>query len=86
MEDNNVVGVVEVLGQGVDVLTAQPVGHEDRRSVSVCPVDPILQPTDGCCLTLVFKLVPTVCKLALNAIQVESERVFLRQYPAVSSW
>lgn len=55
MEDNNVVGVVEVLGQGVDVLTAQPVGHEDRRSVSVCPVDPILQPTDGCCLTLVFK-------------------------------
>lgn len=42
MEDNNVVGVVEVLGQGVDVLTAQPVGHEDRRSVPVSPVDPIL--------------------------------------------
>lgn len=54
MEDNNVVGVVEVLGQGVDVLTAQPVGHEDRRSVSVCPVDPILQPTDRCCLTGLF--------------------------------
>lgn len=47
MEDNDVVGVVEVLGQGVDVPAAQPVGHEDRRSVSVCPVDPILQPTDS---------------------------------------
>lgn len=54
MEDNNVVGVVEVLGQRVDVLTAQPVGHEDRRSVSVCPVDPILQPTDSCCLSGLF--------------------------------
>lgn len=42
MEDDNVVGVVEVLSQGLDVLKAQPVGHEDRRSVSVGPVDPIL--------------------------------------------
>lgn len=54
MEDNNVVGVVEVLGQGVDVLTAQPVGHEHRRPVSVCPVDPILQPTHSCCLSGLF--------------------------------
>lgn len=43
MEDDDVVGVVEVLGQRLDVLKAQPVGHEDRRSVSVRPVDTILQ-------------------------------------------
>lgn len=47
MEDNNVVGVVEVLSQGLDVLKAQPVGHEDRCSVSVCPVDAILEHRDS---------------------------------------
>ena len=43
VEDHKVMGVVEVLGQRVDVLTAQPVGHEDGRPVSVCPVDTILK-------------------------------------------
>lgn len=42
MEDNNVVGVIEVLSQGLDVLKTQPVGHEDRCFVSVCPVDAVL--------------------------------------------
>lgn len=51
MEDNNVVGVVEVLSQGLDVLKAQPVGHEDGRSVPVCPVDTILEHTQIPCLS-----------------------------------
>lgn len=47
MEDDDVVGVVKVLRQGLDVLEVQPVGHEDRRSVSVSPVDTILQHRDS---------------------------------------
>lgn len=43
MEDHNVVGVVEVFGQGLDVLAAQSVGHEDSSPVSVRPVDTILE-------------------------------------------
>ena len=50
VEDHEVVGVVEVFGQRVDVLTGQPVGHEDRRPVSVCPVDTILKHTENNCL------------------------------------
>lgn len=43
VEDHNVVGVVEVFSQRVDVLTGQPVGHEDGRPVPVRPVDAILK-------------------------------------------
>lgn len=43
MEDHNVVGVVEVFGQGLDVLAAQSVGHEDGSPVSVRPVETILE-------------------------------------------
>lgn len=43
VEDHNVVGVVEVFGQGLDVLAAQPVGHEDGSPVSVRPVETILE-------------------------------------------
>lgn len=43
VEDHNVMRVVEVFSQCVDVLTSQPVGHEDRGPVSVCPVDSILK-------------------------------------------
>lgn len=79
MEDNDVVGVVEVLGQGVDVLTAQPVGHEDRRSVSVCPVDTILQHTHAVDVDFPpptkFYPLHESCKLSLNAIQVKSEKM-----------
>lgn len=47
MEDNDVVGVVEVFSQCLDVLTRQSVGHEDRSPVSVCPVDTILKHTEN---------------------------------------
>lgn len=43
VEDHNVVGVVEVFGQGLDVLATQSVSHEDSSPVSVRPVDTILE-------------------------------------------
>lgn len=43
VEDHDVVGVVEVFSQGLDVLAAQSVGHEDSSPVSVRPVDTILE-------------------------------------------
>lgn len=43
MEDDDVMRVVEVFGQSLDVLPAQSVGHKESSSVSVRPVDPILE-------------------------------------------
>lgn len=43
MEDDDVMRVVEVFGQSLDVLPAQSVGHKESSSVSVRPVDTILE-------------------------------------------
>jgi len=52
VKDHDVMGVVEVFSQHVDVLTGQPVGHEDRRRVSVCPVDTILKHREHPCFNM----------------------------------
>ncbi len=52
VEDHDVVGIIEVFSKSVDVLTGQPVGHEDRRPVSVCPVDTILKHRQRHCFNL----------------------------------
>lgn len=54
VEDHDVVWIVEVFSQRLDVLTRQPVGHEDRRPVSVCPVDTILETQVVYCLHMVY--------------------------------
>lgn len=56
VEDHNVVGVVEVLGQGLDVLSAQSVGHEDSSPVSVRPVDTILEEHKSFCCSFIQRL------------------------------
>lgn len=43
MEDDDVMRVVEVFGQSLDVLPAQSVGHKESSSVSIRPVDTILE-------------------------------------------
>lgn len=43
MEDDDVMRVVEVFGQSLDVPPAQSVGHKESSSVSVRPVDTILE-------------------------------------------
>lgn len=59
VEDHDVVGVVEVFGQGLDVLSAQSVGHEDSSAVSVRPVDTILEEQKSrfsCCCCFRYRL------------------------------